>query len=68
MDPNACLERWRNAEGSHEMKDARQDLASWLNNGGFWPEGMSPVELGALWRLYRLRPPEGYRGFSAHDD
>ncbi len=69
MDPNAALNNWRECllEGDKQgAKDARDDLVRWLNNGGFWPQGMTPIELGSLWRLYRLKPPEGYQGFSTH--
>lgn len=67
MDPNATLELWRNSDDAGEAKQARNDLATWLNNGGFWPSGMSPFELGYMWRNHKLKPPEGYQGFSAYD-
>ncbi len=40
MDPNACLERWRNAVASgdrREAREARSDLKEWCYRGGFEP-------------------------------
>jgi hypothetical protein len=47
MDPNACLERWRNAVARgdrREAQEARVDLQSWLTRGGFEPEWRNPRE------------------------
>lgn len=60
MDPQACLERWRSAiadDDKSEARAARLDLASWLRGGGFWPTGLTGVELGILKRYDGLVPP-----------
>jgi hypothetical protein len=41
MDPQACLERWRDALTEYDREeedDARNDLLAWLARGGFEPE------------------------------
>lgn len=41
MDPNACLERWRDAMEDGDRSEARHaasDLRRWINGGGFEPE------------------------------
>lgn len=53
MDPNACLERFFDAEhdyimaglnsdalteAAQEMREAHNNLCMWLNNGGFEPD------------------------------
>lgn len=60
MDPQACLERWRSAIADNdrtEAKHARKDLVNWLSYGGFWPTGLTGVELGILKRYHGLVPP-----------
>jgi len=57
MDPQACLERWRDATlagRAAESREAMRDLAGWLRNGGFWPVGMYASERDALRRKYGL--------------
>ena len=41
MDPDACLQRWRNAVANDENETAKWckiDLVRWIKNGGFEPE------------------------------
>jgi hypothetical protein len=42
MDPKACLKRIRNAQyyrDWQEAEDAIEDLLSWVDRGGFLPDG-----------------------------
>lgn len=53
MDPQACLERWRNAVLRGDVasaRAARADLVRWLRGGGFWPVGLFPSERASLKR------------------
>lgn len=59
MDPQACLERWRDALANgnrSEARAARVDLVNWLSNGGFWPRGLTNVELAIFKRYHGLVP------------
>jgi len=47
VDPQACLQRWRDAraEGdAGEASEAYSDLRAWLARGGFEPEWEDDVE------------------------
>lgn len=62
MDPQACLQRWRNATLRGDKDEAREafaDLREWLAKGGFWPKGLWQAELDALKR-YKLNAPADY--------
>ncbi len=59
MDPNECLKRWREAYASGNKPkaagEARDDLASWLNKGGFWPSGMTEDEIFVLRKYHNVK-------------
>lgn len=38
MDPQACLERIADADSKQEIREACEDLATWIKRGGFQPE------------------------------
>jgi hypothetical protein len=64
MDPNACLERWRDCVSDNDnegTKSARLALGEWLSKGGFWPQGMTTFEIGYMWRVFKIKPPLGYK-------
>lgn len=46
MDPDACLQRARDAVRSGDMREAREalsDLWEWVSRGGFLPQGGIPA-------------------------
>jgi hypothetical protein len=62
MDPQACLQRWRDATlrgDKEESREAFADLRGWLKSGGFWPTGLYASELAALKR-HGITPPVDY--------
>jgi len=44
MDPQACLQRWRDATDREERAEAETDLVTWLARGGFEPRWTTPEE------------------------
>jgi hypothetical protein len=54
MDPNACLQRYRDAMEDGEIdeaRDAAEDLGQWLRMGGFepdWKEGERALFAGSI--------------------
>lgn len=51
MDPNACLQLWREAESTLERREHGGQLRAWLMRGGFEPK-WDPWERGLLMRGY----------------
>lgn len=55
MDPDACLQRWRDARTYDGRHEAYSDLASWLRNGGFEPKWANKHERASFIRTERAR-------------
>lgn len=44
MDPNACLQSWRDAESRTERSHFYHNLRAWLAKGGFEPSWKNDKE------------------------
>jgi hypothetical protein len=58
MDPQACVNRIREAIANRRKAEARyalSDLQDWVSRGGFVPEGVSLEQLAA--EVASIRPP-----------
>lgn len=62
MDPNATVKRILGAlaDGDFDgMEEAIGDLATWIQRGGFFPNGWTRDETVALLRAVRIAAAEG---------
>lgn len=59
MDPDACLQRYRDAMSEHDRDEATAaaiDLAEWLDAGGFEPRWATAAERAAVLAYRKPRP------------